>query len=289
MNRMKLTKPDMKPKATLLIAMICWIGSTMFAQQPQFDQPTNSHPSFFRTVAGDVGYVFTSPLRMSTADGVKLALFSGITAGLILYGDEGWDEEFGIEGYHDLLKPLQSFTKPGKWYDDTSTLVFFGGLSAAMLGGGLAFRDHKLLETTRLMSESFVLTQLLMVVSKRLIGRSRPFNNEGATEFHLFRLRNERAYHSMPSSHTASIFSMMTVIAKQYPQWWSRYPAYAFGLSVALERADSRNHWASDILLGGAVGYCVGNLLVKRTRLNGGHFAVSPSISFRQAGVSIWF
>lgn len=286
---MKLAKPKMIPKATLLAAMLCWFSSAMFAQQPQITDPHASHPSFFRTVAGDVGHVFTSPLRMSTADGITVALLGGVTAGLIFYGDEGWDEEFGVEGHHEVLKPLQAFTKPGQWYDDVSTLVFFGGLSAAMLTGGLIARDHKLLETTRLMGESFVLTQLIMVASKRLIGRSRPFNNEGATEFHLFRLRNERAYHSMPSSHTASIFSMMTVIARQYPQWWIRYPAYAFGLSVALERADSRNHWASDILLGGAVGYCVGNLLVKHTRRNGRQFAVSPSISFRQAGLSIRF
>lgn len=289
MIRMKFLRPHFPSPATLLAVMLCWLSSAMLAQQDPFSNPDASRPSFFRTVAGDAGYVFTSPLRMSTADGIKLALLGGVTAGLIFYGDEGWDEEFGVEGHHELLKPLQAFTKPGQWYDDTSTLVFFGGLSAAMLTGGLIARDRKLLETTRLMGESFALTQLIMVASKRLIGRSRPFNNEGATEFHLFRLRSERAYHSMPSSHTASIFSMMTVIAKQYPQWWVRYPAYAFGLSVALERADSRNHWASDILMGGAVGYCVGNLLVKHTRQNGRHFAVSPSISFRQAGISIRF
>ncbi len=92
----------------------------------------------------------------------------------------------------------------------------------------------------------------------------------------------------MPSGHTSGIFSMMTVIAKQYGQWWIKIPAYTLGLSVALQRIDADQHWTSDVIIGGALGYWIGNTLVNRHKKSQA-CSFSPYVSPNRVGVIINF
>ena len=82
---------------------------------------------------------------------------------------------------------------------------------------------------------------------------------------------------------------MMTVIAKQYSQWWVKYPAYLFGLSVALQRMDDRQHWMTDVLVGGGIGYWVGNTLANRSRHSALAARVTPVFSASRLGVTVQF
>jgi membrane-associated phospholipid phosphatase len=84
----------------------------------------------------------------------------------------------------------------------------------------------------------------------------------------------------MPSGHVSSAFALMTVLAKQYEHWYVEIPAYTFAVSVAFQRMTSRSHWASDTILGGAIGYWVSNVLVQKQRRP----SKSPSLNFYPAG-----
>ena len=79
-------------------------------------------------------------------------------------------------------------------------------------------------------------------------------------------------------------------LAKQYDRWWIEIPAYALAAAVALQRLDSRNHWGADVIVGGALGYGVGNALVARHHK--GHSrrrSASPQISANGIGLSVTF
>jgi membrane-associated phospholipid phosphatase len=58
----------------------------------------------------------------------------------------------------------------------------------------------------------------------------------------------------MPSGHALKAFATMTVVVKRYPHWWVQLPAYSIACGVAVQRIDSRNHWVSDVVLGGTIG-----------------------------------
>lgn len=221
---------------------------------------------FVKSVGGDVAHVFSAPFRLSRRGSLRLLAFTALTAGAIAFVDEPFDEEYAREG-HNAFYLAHELAEIGQFYDEVSPLAFTAGLSAAAFAGGLISKDQKLLTTARLLVESAVLTQLFAAGAKGVLGRSRPYTDRGARDFNFFKFSSAEEYKSMPSGHVSSVFAIMTVLAKQYDHWWVQIPAYTFCAGVAFQRMESRNHWLSDTMVGGALGYWVASTLAHH---NGG-------------------
>lgn len=242
-----------------------------------------------KTVSSDVAYVVTSPLRLSKKGGLKLLAFSALTVGFVVRADAKIDEELALEGYEFSSRPFTEFAKLGKVYDDIGPVNTAIGLSAASLAGGLVLRDKKLLQTSRLLVEASILTQLFTTASKGIWGRARPYVDHGPRDFNLFKFSRGEEFKSMPSGHVSSAFALMTVIAKQYDRWYVEIPAYTFAVSVAFQRMTTRNHWASDTMLGGALGYWVSSTLVRKQRQAPKSCALQPLWLGSHFGVAVKF
>lgn len=258
---------------------------------PQTVEKKSENPlkSFAAAVGGDVWRVASSPLRMSKDDALRLASFTLMSAGAAYSIDQPFHEEFALERHSLYTKSGGGFVKLGELYDDVGSKNMALGLSAGMIGGGLIFNDKKLLETSRLMVESFLIAGAITTLGKHALGRARPYTGRGPYNFNAFPFRSGEDLLSLPSGHATSAFAMMTVIAKQYPQWWIKIPAYTLAVSVALQRIDSRNHWPSDVFVGGVIGYWVGSMLVDHTREKPGRVLLDPYFAANRAGVRIRF
>jgi membrane-associated phospholipid phosphatase len=83
---------------------------------------------------------------------------------------------------------------------------------------------------------------------------------------------------SFPSAHTASSFCVASVLDEYYgPQ--VGLPAYIAASMVGWRMMDSGDHWASDVLFGGAVGYIVGHSVAgKHKQLELAGFKIEPMI-----------
>jgi hypothetical protein len=254
--------------------------SESFAQDSTNVRKPNPLVCAVKIVAGDVAYVFTSPARITTKGGFELLALSAVTTAFILRADEKIDEELGLENYEFHSLPFRELADIGQIYDDIKPANFAIGLTATTLAGGLALRDKKLLQTSRLLAESVVLTQLFTSWSKGILGRARPYTDQGPRDFNFFKFGNSEDFKSMPSGHVSSAFALMTILAKQYDHWYVEVPAYTFAVSVAFQRMNSRNHWASDTIVGGALGYWVSSTLVHKQRRP----AKSSSINFYPLG-----
>lgn len=245
--------------------------------------------NLLKTIGDDFLHVFSSPLRLTTSGGLRLLTFSAVTGGLIRFVDDPFDEEYAKESQHGILYPFRRLAEAGKIYDDISSIYFTAGVSGAALVGGMAFKDEKLVTTGRLVLESAVMTQILTGWTKGVFGRSRPYTDRGAKHFDLFKFSKNEDFKSMPSGHVSSIFSTMTVLAKQYDEWWVEIPAYTFGVSVAFQRMNSRNHWFSDTVVGGALGYWVGSTLVNRYSRQSQHSSFTPYLQKNRLGLIVTF
>ncbi len=266
------------------------LQSWVFAQpEPPEKSPDKHLKSLAGTVASDVWQVASAPFHISTKSVLKLTSFAVLNLGLIYGADNETDEEFAIEGHPAYMQPAKALARVGDVYNHIGTRRAFLGLSSAALLGGVIFKDSKLLTTGRLMIESSVITGLITYWSKGLFGRSRPYTNRGATDFNLLKFSGEHQYRAFPSGHTSSIFALMTVIAKQYPQWWIKYPAYTLAVSVALQRIDDRQHWTSDVVVGGAIGYWVSSTLVNSSGNHSGNRSYHPYLTANGLGVRIIF
>ena len=67
---------------------------------------------------------------------------------------------------------------------------------------------------------------------------------------------------SFPSGHAAASFAFASVIAHRYPRnFWLKWGAYGLATGVSLARVGGKKHFASDILIGGTLGYVTGTYL----------------------------
>lgn len=266
--------------APIIAPGICF-SQDIVKDSSQIDSTT----SIVSLVAGDFWHVASSPFRMSKKDALTFAAFLALNTGLVYGIDGAADEEFALEKRHAYLRPAEELADLGDLYDRIGSGKILAGLTATMLAGGLIFKDRKLLTTSRLLIESSILTGFITHSNKFLFGRSRPYTGRGQHDFHPFKFSKANQYHSFPSGHASAVFSMMTVVAKQYDQWWIKYPAYTLAVSVALQRMDDRQHWFSDVVVGGAIGYWVSNTLVNRHKRESRKPSVSPYFLQTRIGV----
>jgi membrane-associated phospholipid phosphatase len=258
------------------------------AQTPEKSLQKNPILSVAATVYDDVKYVACSPFHMSTQDALCCSAVAAITTACIMSYDVQVDKNFKDRdgGIIILGKKL---AKIGYRYDKISPAYVLGGLASGMFVTGLVCKNKKLVETTRLMVESLVMTEVITGVAKEIMGRSRPYTGKGPHDFNFFGFDSKTEHLSMPSGHTSTIFSMMTVIAKQYNHWWIKIPAYTAGLSVALQRIDAHQHWTSDVIIGGSLGFWVGSALVNGNRIKSQNVSFCPYLLPNAVGVSVNF
>ncbi len=274
-------------QVTLLIIFLSLQGIA-YPQRVQPSPGPISSKSFASKICGDVLFIFSAPTRLSPQGALKLLVLTGVTTGFMTLLDQNIDDDFSERD--DLyVKPGIGLAKIGNVYDRISSKYVVAGLSASMLTSGLILKDKKLLETTRLMVESFLISGVITQLGKRVFGRARPYTDEGPSKFELFKFRGAKERRSFPSGHATSAFSMMTVLAKQYNQWWIKIPAYTVAISVAMQRMDTRNHWGADVIVGGAIGYSVGSALVNKYKQQSNSLTMNPYIFGNRVGIMFRF
>jgi membrane-associated phospholipid phosphatase len=92
------------------------------------------------------------------------------------------------------------------------------------------------------------------------VGRARPDQNLGSSSFSGF---NSGALQSgFASNHVGVAFALVTPFAQQYSMPW----LYGLASLTALGRVQQRQHWVSDTVAGGVLGYAMGSLLLDQQR-----------------------
>ena len=138
----------------------------------------------------------------------------------------------------------------------------FGGLgdqepmtaaSATMLACGLAFRDRRMTRAGIRMLASLGLATLVKSAIKNNVDRTRPGD---VIEKRRYRLKPGTSkagnLRSMPSGHSAGATAVLRAAARDYPG--AAVPLAGAALGIAAAQLPTRNHFASDITAGVALG-----------------------------------
>ena len=147
-------------------------------------------------------------------------------------------------------------------------------------------------------TESVVLAEGIGFVLKRTIGRARPYVS-GATDPRDFSLgtgfgTGDRR--SLPSGHTYTAFAVASAVTSEASAWWPGKTwlvapvMYGGATMVGLSRMYHNQHWASDIVLGAAVGTFSGLKLVRFMHRDGrgsGSLRGSPVLTRDQDGTNL--
>ena len=120
-------------------------------------------------------------------------------------------------------------------------------------------------------TESLLLAEGIGYVLKRTIGRARPYvsNTADPRDFSFgtgFATGDRRSF---PSGHTYTAFALASAMTSETREWWPGSTwfvapvLYGGATMVGLSRMYHNQHWASDIVLGAAVGTFSGLKLVR--------------------------
>lgn len=170
------------------------------------------------------------------------AIVLGGTAGLIV-ADRHIEKHIGNAHY--------------QFYQDTSNIAI-GGLSAALAGVwiyGLKNEEHRHARETGFLEIQALVNTFLVYTPMQLIGaRQRPGEGNGNGDF----WKHHNINTSFPGGHAMFTYAMATVLSHEYSQKWVQVLAYTAASALTVSRFMARDHWASDMFVGSALGIAIG-------------------------------
>jgi membrane-associated phospholipid phosphatase len=122
---------------------------------------------------------------------------------------------------------------------------------------------------------SVAITQIL----SKAVGRARPNQDKGAFFYQPFTFFGED-YHSFPGGHTTAAFVLSTVLSRNAHSGFLKSLVYVPAVLTLVSRVYQDYHWASDDLLGAAIGYLVAEWVVNQHEQNENRIETSSVYPF---------
>ncbi len=197
-------------------------------------------PHLLKDFAGDQKEIWTSPFHLRMADADWLVPL-GIAAGGMFATDTEVSKH--LSNSPSRLDRFKNFSN----YGIASMAGAAGGL---YLWGQITHDDHKR-ETGLLAGEAAANSLAVTYALKYGFGRERPLEDNYQGKFW-------RGGDSFPSEHAAAAWSIASVVAHEYPGPLTQILAYGLASAVSASRVQAKQHFASDVLIGSAIGWFSG-------------------------------
>jgi membrane-associated phospholipid phosphatase len=203
-------------------------------------RPSSPERALLRNLVADQKSIWTSPLRLRLNDVQWLAPLLGGTAVLIA---SDTDIERRVPSNANFRKQSNSFSNYG--------VAGFAGIAGATWLFGVASHNTHMRETGLLSGEAALDSFALTYAIKSITQRDRPYESNGHGNFWS-------KGDSFPSEHAAAAWSVATVFAHEYPGPLTKLFAYGGAAAISAARVTADKHFASDALVGSALGYFIG-------------------------------
>lgn len=213
-----------------------------------------------------IGYIYSTPLRWGTDDWILGGGLVTLAGGAFLLDDEF--RHFALKNQSSFGDRLNSV---GNFYGQSRYVLAFAVGTYAV---GFVVDDPWIRGTGVVLLQTLISAGALNLALKALVGRSRPYENNGNTDFHPWAW--EERFFSFPSGHTVMAFSVSSVLAARIKNIWATIGLYSFAGVTAWSRVYSDDHWFSDVVIGGIFTTAMGLSLVKWYE---GERETSPSLS----------
>jgi membrane-associated phospholipid phosphatase len=203
--------------------------------QPGEDPENRLVSPFLKHLLADQKQFWTSPTHFQTKDLKWILPGAGVTAAFIA-SDSWWSKQV----------PL-SHMATSKTVSDYGTYSFIGLSGASFLLGQITHDDH-LSEAGLLAGEAAINATAVAYAFREITQRQRPYQGNGHGDFF-------KGGASFPSEHSAIAWSVASVWAHEYPDWFSQMAAYGLASTVTITRVTAKQHFPSDVIIGSALGW----------------------------------
>jgi hypothetical protein len=216
-------------------------SSSTTPSRPTFTlQPHVDLKSLPRNIFVDQKTFWTTPLHMSKSQWKWTVPLAFVGAGLLA-------SDTAIEQH----VPTSSSTVSRAVTFSNAGLAAFAGAGAGMFLWGHLTHNEDQRETGLLSGEAGIDAFLQTEAFKYATRRERPFVGDGRGRFFQGGV-------SFPSQHAAISWAIASVIAHQYPGPLTQVLAYGLASGVSVARVAGRQHFATDVIVGSALGWYTG-------------------------------
>jgi membrane-associated phospholipid phosphatase len=196
--------------------------------------------------AGDQRAIWTSPFGLCRSDVVwVLPAVAGM--GVFLASDS-WLSRQVPAGEIARSRSLSNY----------GAFSLVGAAGGMFLFGKMTHNDHAA-ETGFLASEAAVNAAAADFALKSMFRRQRPYDGSGAGRFFA-------GGASFPSEHAAVSWAVAGVVAHEYPGPVTKLVSYGLASAVTVARVTGKEHFPSDVVVGGALGYFMARQIYQRHR-----------------------
>jgi membrane-associated phospholipid phosphatase len=203
--------------------------------------PTLEH-EFFKNILRDQKAIWTSPLHLERDDAKWMVPF-GLGTMALITTDRMTGDEIGESDRQ--LKASRVISYAGSIYSVAATAGTFYLL-------GRKTKNARARETGILSAEALVDSAIVVEALKGITQRERPTAGSERSEFF-------DGGNSFPSGHSIQAWTVATIVADEYHDHRVvQVAAYGTASAVSLSRYTGGKHYLSDVLVGSALGYGIG-------------------------------
>lgn len=195
---------------------------------------------FLANLAADQKAIWTSPARLQPAEADWLVPL-GLATGGMLATDTEYSKH--LSNSPSRLQNSNDFSNYG--------IGALAGVGGAFYFWGQITHDEHRSETGLLAGEAALDSFGMVNGLKYAFGRERPLVNQ-------YRRNFWQGGDSFPSEHAAAAWSIASVIAHEYPGPLTTFLAYGMASAISTSRVTAKQHFPSDVLIGSAIGWFVG-------------------------------
>ena len=278
----------MKKTVLLLSCLLLSVPLSVFAQgDSTYARTVRPEKAYIVSYFKDLGGIATAPIRWKSRQILTAAGVVGLTALVTT-------QDLQVHDFFQRNKTTFSsnVSKYGlePWGSGVYSLPLLGSF---YLYGAFA-KDNRSREAAMLGVKAFVITGIYAQVFKTLLHRERPYqedlNAPGGEKISQYDFKGPlgksgSAYSSMPSGHTTSAFAVATIIASVYKDH-KAVPVICYSLAAltGLSRIHDNDHWASDVIMGAAIGYTMAKVIYNSDKWG---IHLSPFHSYYGTGVNL--
>jgi membrane-associated phospholipid phosphatase len=144
-------------------------------------------------------------------------------------------------------------------------------IGVSLYGIGRLSKNDRMADLGLHGTEALFIGEGVAVVLKGIFGRARPFVDlNNPNDWQMLRgFRSDERFRSFPSGHTVAGFAAAAAVSAETSRWWPSSvwyigPAmYGGAALIGWSRMYNNRHWASDVIMGAAIGTFAGTKVVR--------------------------
>lgn len=200
---------------------------------------------FARQLLSDQKSIWTSPARIKKSDAKWLVPLAGATAVLFAQDQKISDQFTGKQSLQNASLKVSTAGSIATW-----------GVPGAFLAFGKLSGNDRMADTGAKGFEAAIYSTITMQALKAFTQRTRPYMGGNGSFF--------GGGDSFPSGHSMEAWALAKVIADEYnDKPMVKIGMYSFATAVSVSRLTAQRHYASDVVVGSAMGYLIGKFVMR--------------------------